>query len=139
MSKCNVKLCDDFNTVGPLTALIFGTRKISVFPKQCIVGYYIGTSKNRVSAKFLHIFYTIKSVYIEFLELIKNRVSAKSVLKEAVYNEALLYSMLLLHISSNFSLKYSKASLHTASLSTIFIDTRFLIGSKNSMYTDFIV
>ena len=31
------------------------------------------------------------SVYIEFLELIKNRVSAKIVLKEAVYYEALLY------------------------------------------------
>ena len=30
-------------------------------------------------------------MYIEFLEPIKNRVSAKSVLKEALYNEALLY------------------------------------------------
>ena len=58
------------------------------------MGYYIGTSKNRVSAKFLYTLYTIKSVYIEFLELIKNRVSAKSVLKEAVYNEALLYLIL---------------------------------------------
>ena len=55
------------------------------------MGYYIGTSKNHVSAKFLHTLYTIKSVYIKFLELIENHVSAKSVLKEAVYNEALLY------------------------------------------------
>ena len=55
------------------------------------MGYYVGTSKNRVSAKVLLKLYTIKSVYIEFLELIKNRVSAKSMLKEAVYNEALLY------------------------------------------------
>ena len=53
--------------------------------------YYIGASKNSVSAKFLHTLYTIKSVYIAFLDLIKNSVSAKSVLKEAVYNEALLY------------------------------------------------
>ena len=30
-------------------------------------------------------------MYIQFFELIKNRVSAKFVLKEAVYNEALLY------------------------------------------------
>ena len=46
--------------------------------------------KKSVSAKFLHTLNTIKSVYMEFLELIKNRVSAKSVLKEAVYNKALL-------------------------------------------------
>ena len=78
-------------TVGPRTTLILRTRKISVFRKQCIVGYYIGTSKNRVSAKFLDTLYTIKSVCIEFLEVIKRRVSSKSVLKEAVYNEALLY------------------------------------------------
>ena len=37
-------------TVGPRTMLILGTRKISVFRKQCIAGYYIGTSG--VSAKF---------------------------------------------------------------------------------------
>ena len=55
------------------------------------MGYHIGTSKNLVSAKFLHTLYTIKSVYIEFLEPIKNCVSAKSMLKEAVYNETLLY------------------------------------------------
>ena len=55
------------------------------------MGYYIGKSKNRVSAKFLNTLYIIKSVYIEFLELIKNRVPAKSLLKEAMYNEALLY------------------------------------------------
>ena len=54
------------------------------------MGFYIGTSINRVSVKFLHTLYTIKSVYIEFLELIKNLVSARSVLKEAMYNEALL-------------------------------------------------
>ena len=77
-------------TVGPRTTLILGTRRISVFRKQCIVGYYIGTSKTRVSAKFLQMLYTIKSVHIEFLEPIKNGVSAKSVRKEAVYNEALL-------------------------------------------------
>ena len=40
---------------------------------------------------YLYTLYTIKSVYIEFLQLIKNRLSAKSVLTEAVYNEALLY------------------------------------------------
>ena len=80
--------------------LISGTREISVFRKQCIVGYYIGTSKNRVSAKFLHTLYTIKSVYIEFSELIKNRVSAKSMLKEAVYNEALLYCFVLIWAST---------------------------------------
>ena len=55
------------------------------------MGYHIETSKNRVSTKFLQTLYTIESVYIEFLELIKNRVSVKSVLKEAVYNEALLF------------------------------------------------
>ena len=65
------------------------------------MGYYIGTLKNRVSAKFLHTLYTIKSVYIEFLEPIKNRVSAKSVLKEAVYNEALLYSTILMNHSED--------------------------------------
>ena len=54
--------------------LILGTRKISVFRKQCIVGYYIGTSKKCVSAKLLDTLYVIKSVYIKFLELIKNRV-----------------------------------------------------------------
>ena len=75
-------------TGGPRTTLILGTRKISVFRKQCIVGYYIGTSKNRVSEKFLHTLYTIKSVYIKFLEQIKNRVSAKPVLTEGVYNKA---------------------------------------------------
>ena len=53
--------------------LILGTRKICVFRKQCIVGYYVGTSKYLVSAKFLDALCTIKSVYIEFLELIKNR------------------------------------------------------------------
>ena len=79
------------NPLGPHTTLILGTRKVSVFRKQCILGYNIGTPKNCVSAKFLHTLYTMKSVYIELLELIKNRVSAKSVLKEAVYNEALLY------------------------------------------------
>ena len=78
------------STVGPHTTLILGTREISVFRKQCIVGYYIGTSEKRVSGKFLHTLYTIKSVYIEFLELTENRVSAKSMLKEAMYNEALL-------------------------------------------------
>jgi len=79
------------NTVRPRTTLILGIRKISVFWKHCIVGYYIGTSKNRISAKFLHTLYTIKSVNIEFLELMENHVSAKSILREAVYNEAQLY------------------------------------------------
>ena len=79
-----------WTTVGPRTTLILGTRKISVFRKQCMVGYYIGTSKNRVSGKFLYTLYTKKSVYIKFLEPIKNSASAKSMLKEAVYNEARL-------------------------------------------------
>ena len=35
--------------------------------------------------------------------------------------------------------KYSRVLLYTASLSMDFADTRFLIGSKNSMYTDFIL
>ena len=74
--------------------LILGTRKIRVFRKQCIVGYHLGTYKNHVSAKFLDTLYTVKSVYIEILEIIKNRVSVKSVLKEAVYNEALLYQVM---------------------------------------------
>ena len=56
-------------TVGPCTTLILGTKKISVFQKQCILTYHIGTSKNRVSVKFLHTLYTIKLVDIEFLEL----------------------------------------------------------------------
>ena len=51
----------------PRTTLNLVTRKISVFQKQCIVSYYIGTSKKRVSAKFLHTLYTIESVYIAFL------------------------------------------------------------------------
>jgi len=33
---------------------------------------------------------------------------------------------------------YSRASLYTASLSTDFADTRFLISSKNLIYTDLI-
>ena len=90
-TKLTIECNSSGSTVGPRTTLILGTRKISVFRKQCIVDYYIVTSKNHVSAKFLHTLYTIKSVYTEFLEPIKNRVSAKSVLKEAVYNEALLY------------------------------------------------
>ena len=40
--------------------------------------------------KFLHTFYDIKSVHIEFLEQIENFVFAKSVL-----NEALLYLIIL--------------------------------------------
>ena len=36
-------------------------------------------------------------------------------------------------------LKCSRALLYTASLSMDFADTRFLISSKNSIYTDFIV
>ena len=71
--------------------LILGIRKTFVFRKQWIVVYYLQISKNRVSAKFLHTLYTIKLVYIKFLVLIKNCVSAKSVLKESVYNKALLY------------------------------------------------
>ena len=71
----------------------FGDKKNQCTSKTVycgLLGYYIGTSKIRVSAKFLHTVYTIKSVWIEFLELVKNRVSGKSVLKEAIYNEALL-------------------------------------------------
>ena len=77
----------------------------------CIVGYYIGTSKNCVCAKFLHTLYAIKSVYIKFLELIKNRVSTKSVLKEAVYNEALLYIIkrsFVGYIENHFVLGFSE-------------------------------
>ena len=88
--KVNRERCDK-GTIGPHSTLILGTRKNSVLRKQCIVGYYRGTSKNHVSAKFLHTLYTIKLVYIEFLVLIKNRVSAKFVLEEAVYNKVLLY------------------------------------------------
>ena len=36
-------------------------------------------------------------------------------------------------------MQYSRALLYTASLSTDFADTWFLISSKNSMYTDFIL
>ena len=69
----------------------FGDKKNQFISETVYCGILLGTSKNRVSAKFLHIFFTIKSVYMEFLELVKNHVSAKSVLKEAMYNEALLY------------------------------------------------
>ena len=43
----------------------------------------------------------MKSVYIEFVELIKNCVPGKTVLKEAVYNESLLY--MAMYIPDNFN------------------------------------
>ena len=95
------------NTVEPRTMLILGKRKISVLQKQCTMGYHIGTSKNRVSVKFLHTVYTTKSVQIKFSELIKNRVFAKSVLREAVQNEALLYVQ-----TFNYGLAYFFNKVH---------------------------
>ena len=50
-------------------------------------------------------------MYIEFLEPIENRVSAKSVLKEAVYNEALLYIIkrsFVGYIENHFVLGFSE-------------------------------
>ena len=73
----------------------FGDKKNQCISKTVYCGLIY---RDRVSAKFLHTLYTIKSVYIKFLEVIENPVSAKSVLKEAVYNGALLY----LDLPNNF-------------------------------------
>ena len=64
------------------------------------------------------VLYTIKSVYIEFLEVIKNCASVKSVLKEAEYNEALLY------ICSD-SFQYTKSLIRADLIGRFFIWAHF--------------
>ena len=68
----------------------FGDKKNQCILKTVYIELLFRDNKKPCICEFLHTLYAIKSVNIEFLELIKNRVSAKSVLKEAVYNEALL-------------------------------------------------
>ena len=86
------------SAVGPLIELILRTRKISVFQSELWV--IIQRHQKRCTLEFLE----IRSVQWKFLKWIEKHAPAKSIFKEAVYKEALLY--LVAHLYQQWTFIY---------------------------------